>query len=130
MSLKVVNAQTVYDSVVGQFKQDNIPLSNIVSSLSDSAHYMRGKHTGLETLLRSGVRQLLDIGGDICHTVHNIVKHFSKHFGNYVEQFDDDLHNDTKWSPDVKGYLKDICNIIGVKYLTPRQRVVHRWLSA
>ena len=130
LSLTTVNAKTVLQSVLDRLTADNISLDNLVSVLSDSAAYMRGSKGGFETLLRQQAPHLLDIGGDVCHHIHNIVRNFCKHFGGYVEKLDDDIHNDFKWSPDLKDYLREICCALDEKFLTPKQRVPHRWLSA
>ena len=47
ITLTTVNANTVFQALRTQLEQDEIPLTNIVSSLSDSAAYMRGRNTDL-----------------------------------------------------------------------------------
>nr|XP_047145782.1 uncharacterized protein LOC124818745 isoform X1 [Hydra vulgaris] len=90
---------------------------------------MRGKISGFETRLRKAVPHLLDIDGDICHHVHNVVKKFTSFFGKVVENLLDDIYIDFKYSPDLRTFLKKIYQITGVTYNTPKQRVCHRWLS-
>ena len=51
VSMTTVNAETVYKAVKEMFAIDDIPLTNIISCLSDSANYMRGKKSGFETRL-------------------------------------------------------------------------------
>jgi hypothetical protein len=58
----------------------------LVSMLSDTAAYMRGAKSGVETLLRKDNPNLLDVDGDVCHHMHNIVKKFCSHFNSIVEQ--------------------------------------------
>ena len=58
-----VNAQSVYGCVVSHFERDGIPMSNIISSLSDSAGYMRGSKSGFETLLKPKAPNMVNIGG-------------------------------------------------------------------
>lgn len=41
-----VNAETVYEAVKGSLISDDIPLTNLVLVLTDSAAYMRGWHQG------------------------------------------------------------------------------------
>ena len=129
VSMTTVNARTVYATVVDLFKKDNIPLDNLISSLSDSANYMRGKISGFETLLRKSAPHLLDVDGDVCHHVHNITKKFCSYFGHKLESLADDLHTDCKYSSDIKSYFEEICLLLGVRYRVPPQRVAHRWLS-
>ena len=124
-----VNAQSVYQIVTEALEKDGIPANNLVSTLSDSAGYMRGSKSGFETLLRVKLPHLLDIGGDTCHDIHNIVKNFCGHFGKYLESFLDDIHVDLKYSPDLENYLRDICSALEINFLKPRQRIAHRWLS-
>ncbi|KAK3764280.1 hypothetical protein RRG08_033362 [Elysia crispata] len=52
VELVVVNASTVHAAVVGKLKEDGIPLQNLISSLSDSAAYMRGTHNGYEAKIK------------------------------------------------------------------------------
>ncbi len=42
----------------------------------------------------------------------------------------ENLHNDLKWSPDIKAHLKKICAVLGIKCSFPVERVPHRWLSS
>ena len=69
-------------------------MSNIVSTLSDSAAYMRGKISGFETRLRQDVPGLLDIDGDTCHKVHNASKKLCQSFDWYVESMFTNIFND------------------------------------
>ncbi|XP_072175737.1 uncharacterized protein [Diadema setosum] len=88
VTLTVVSAETVFQTVLDILKNDNIPLDNIV----------RGKKSGFETRLRDVAPHLLNIDGDICHHTHNAVKNFGGFFNNHVEYLADDLY-DLKWSP-------------------------------
>ena len=44
----LVNAQTVYNAVICKLQEDDIPLENLMTILSDSAAYMRGKENGFQ----------------------------------------------------------------------------------
>ena len=81
--MSVVNASTVFEAVLGKFRQDEIPLSNLVV-LSDSAAYMRGSLNGFHAKLREVAPHILDIDGDVGYHVHNTVKKF-------VSIVDDDM---------------------------------------
>ena len=59
---------------------------------------MSGKHKRLEKLLRDKALHLLDIGGDVSHYFHDILKQFYKPFENFVEQLFNDIHWETKYS--------------------------------
>ena len=120
-SLTVVKATIIHSVIFDSLKKDNIPLDNLISNLSDSA--------GFETLLRSSAPHLLDIDGDTCHHIHNSVRKFCSHFQSHVEGLCDDLFQDTRFSPDIKSYLEQLCRFVGTHYLTPLERIAHRWLS-
>ena len=60
ISLIEVNAKSLLERICNCFIRDDIPFQNLVSDLSDSTNYMRGKRGGLEKLLRSKAPQLLD----------------------------------------------------------------------
>ncbi|XP_041456680.1 uncharacterized protein LOC121408975 isoform X2 [Lytechinus variegatus] len=130
LTLTIVSAKTITDSIVKLLKDDNIPLSNFISVLCDSANYMRGKKGGFETLLRQHhANHLLDIDGDVCHHIHNASRRFCSHFNNVVERLVDDLHTEFKFSTDLRQYLEEICNILQCSFHIPKQRGPHRWLS-
>ena len=129
VSMTVVNASTLFAKVKELLDMDDIPYSNLISNLSDSTNYMRGKLTGFETRLRELCPHLLDIDGDVCHHVHNVVRVFTKPFEHHVESLLDDIHTDSQWSPDLREALKETCFLMGIKYNTPKQRIPHRWLS-
>lgn len=124
-----VNAKTLSRFVLDALKADAIPLDNVVSNLSDSTNYMRGKKAGFETLLREKIEHLLDIDGDICHHAHNVTALFLKPFGKVVEKLCTDLHTDMLYSTDMRGYLVDLCEILSLPYHMPPGYVEHRWLS-
>ena len=102
------------------FIRDDIPFQNLVSDLSDSTNYMRGKRRGLEKLLRSKAPQLLDIDGDVCS-----LKQFCKPFECFVEKWIDGILWDKKYSTDILDSLKEICFILNVPFRKP-QRVSQR----
>ena len=51
VSLIEVNAKSLLECICNCFVRDDIPIDNLVSDLSDSTNYMRGKKGGLELLL-------------------------------------------------------------------------------
>lgn len=48
IEMTVVNVDTVHDAIIESFEEDNIHLQNLISILSDSAAYMRGRNNGFE----------------------------------------------------------------------------------
>ena len=131
IEMTTVNATTVHAAVTGRFAEDGIPLENLMSSLSDSAAYMRGCTNGYETKLREDAPHLLEIDGDICHHIHNITRQFSSQLDpeNTLACLLDDIHKDFVYSPDIKEHFFAICKILGLPPKQPKERVGHRWLS-
>ena len=43
-----VSAELLTDTILKAFSEDEIPLENLISDLSDSASYMRGEKSGIE----------------------------------------------------------------------------------
>ncbi|KAK6171890.1 hypothetical protein SNE40_018313 [Patella caerulea] len=90
---------------------------------------MRGSKSGVEVRIREKAVQLLDIDGDSCHHIHNACKKFCAPFENWLEGLLCDLHNDFKWSSDLRDWLSDLCDILHVKFTMAQRYVSHRWLS-
>ena len=128
-SCTTVNAAILMTEISNLFQSDEIPWENLISDLSDSAAYMRGKKSGLEKRLRDKAPHLLDIDGDLCHHHHNAVKKFCDPFCKYIEKLWGDLHRDLVYSPDIKLVLKELCVILDIGFRTPPEHVPHRWLS-
>ena len=85
ISLTIVNAKVLKETLMSLLESDNIPLRNLISILCDSTNYMRGKRGGFETLVRNEASHLLDIDGDMCHHIHNASKVFCKYFDGIIE---------------------------------------------
>ena len=128
-SFKTVNAINLTNFVFNSFKEDGIPYDKLISNLSDSTNYMRGKKGGFETLLRNRISHLLDVDGDVCHHAHNAAGKFLKPFGRVIEKLCTDLHTECKFSTDIRGYLVELCEILEIPYHMPPSYTEHRWLS-
>ena len=63
IQLVYVNAKSVLDAVLQAFERDEIPLTNLISTLYGNA-YMSGKTSGVETLLTVQAPHMLDIGSE------------------------------------------------------------------
>ena len=123
------DAESLASIIVDQLKEDEIPMQNLVADLSDSASAMRGKKSGVEKRLRDVAPHMLSIGGDTCHDMHRCCKTFAVKFEKHVEKFIGDVHNDVKYSVDIKQFLSDLCLITGESFHKPPERTDHRWLS-
>ncbi|XP_035828664.1 uncharacterized protein LOC118478686 [Aplysia californica] len=129
--MTVVNADTVYSAVINKFKDDDICLTNIVSVLSDSAAYMRGSKNGFQAKLKESVPEILDIDGDVCHHLHNIVKTFMTHLDpeNYTAKLLGDIHRDFSLSADLRDDICQISSLLEKPPLLPIEFAGHRWMS-
>lgn len=47
----------------------------------------------------------------------------------HLESLCADIHNDFQWSPDLRGALMGICEVVGIKYTMPQNYISFRWLS-
>ena len=125
-----VDAKSLYSALVKLFDDYSLPWGNLVSILMDSCAVMRGSKNGLEKLIKDNkAPHLLDIDGDICHHVHNACKKFCAPFEHWVEGLFADLHNDMKWSADMKESFSEVCELLNLKFTMPERFVSHRWLS-
>ena len=87
-----------------------LPWGNVIAILMDSASVMRGSKNGLEKKIRESVApHLVDIDGDSCHHMHNIVKKLVHPHGYYLESLFLNIYNDFKLSPDAMDLLKSTC---------------------
>ena len=126
----LVNSLTFLHKTDSLFKRNGIPWENLISDLSDTTNYMRGKKSGFETKLCEKAPTMLDIGGNTWHVIHSATKRFGDPFLGFVEKVLDDLNVDIKFSSDIKDYLQEIFFMLSLSYLTPPQCRSHQWLSA
>ena len=48
-SFTIVNANNLFDYVINSLRENEIPIANLISNLSNSTNYMRGKIAGFES---------------------------------------------------------------------------------
>lgn len=128
-SVENVNSDSIFEGIVKIIEGNNIPWHNLISVLFDSCNVKSGKKAGVEVKLREKCPHLLDIDGDSCHHTHNAAKQFCKPFNNHLESLFSDVHNDFKWSPDLRAALMDICEALHLQFTMPENYVSFRWLS-
>lgn len=131
IEMVVVNANTVFEAVRDRFIHDEIPFTNLISVLSDSAAYMRGSLNGFHAKLRQIAPHVLDIDGDVCHHIHNSVQKFISilDVGGVHVKLLDDIYNDFDFSVDLRDDLKELCKLLGQSEKVPLERAGHRWMS-
>jgi hypothetical protein len=47
----------------------------------------------------------------------------------WVEGLFGQIHTDHKWSVDLRQYLGEICQLLGMRFSVPEKFISHRWLS-
>ena len=123
------DAASLLEELKNMFAKNNLPWENLLAMLMDSAAPMRGKKTGLEVRVRELAPHLLDVDGDSCHHIHNVVKNFTKHFDRFLENLFRDIYTDFKHSADSLDCLKDIAFHMGLTFRKPSNYIAARWLS-
>lgn len=123
-------SENLYVALKNMIEVRSIPWLNLLAMLSDSASAMRGEIDGLEVKLRSTVApHLLDVDGESCHHMHNIVKKFVSHFEHFLENLFRDISTEFKFSADNLSYLKEFAFHLGIKFRKPDNFIMARWLS-
>ena len=123
-------SENLYEETVHLFKKNEIPFNMILAMLADSASTMRGKVSGLEVKMRKNVApQLLDIDGESCHHVQNIVKKLTSTFDYYLENLYRDVSTEFRFSPDSIEILQSITHHLGLTFRKPVNYIACRGLS-
>ena len=120
--VKSATAESVYQAVTYTLEKDIIPLENLVSVLSDS-------RSDIEVVFRERIPHLLNIGGETCHDIHDIVKEFCGHFDSHLEDLHEDILVDMEYSPEFENYLMDICAALEINFEKLQQRQGDKCLS-
>ena len=77
LSVPTVNAQNLFKEPTGLCLDLHIPLEHLLMMFMDLVQIMRGHKSGLETRIKEVAPHLVDIDGNTCHHIHNIVKKFT-----------------------------------------------------
>ena len=126
----VVESEILFNEMKSMFHRLKLPWENLLAILMDSASVERGCKSGLEKRIGDSVApQLLDIDGDSCHHMHNIVKKFVQPFDSFLENLFRDIFRDFNLSADLLKRLKELCYHMGLSFRVPSNYVCTRWLS-
>lgn len=116
----VVSGEILFEGMKSLFERRKLSWINLLAILMDTCSVLRGSKSGLEKRLRdSVVTHLLDIDGDICHHIHNIVKKFMTTLDNLLEKLFQDIFGDFHLSSDLLQELKEICYYLGLTVRVP-----------
>ena len=81
----------------------------LIALLADSANTMQGEVSGIKTLIRTrDASHLLDIDGESCHHMHNVVKKVTSFFNYYLENLFRDISNEFKYCVDSLFILEEV----------------------
>ena len=119
-----VDAASVFEKIKALFPKYDLPWENLL--LMDSASSMREEKYVLELRIRELAPHLLDIDGDSCHHMHNIVKNFTLHFGSFLERLLRNLYTDFKHSTNSLESLKDITFHLNLTFRKPSNNIAAR----
>ena len=123
-------SNNIFAAVKDLFDKKGLSWEKLLAVLADSASTMRGKISGVETLIRQNVApHLLDIDGESCHHMHNIVKKITSFFDYFLENLFRDVSNEFKFSPDALDLLKQLTFHMSHNFRKPQNYVACRWLS-
>lgn len=127
LKLKGRKAIQYYKAIESLFHKNNIPSDNLVSVMMDSCSTMRGRISGLETLIRKRLApNLIDADGDTCHTVNNAAEKFVAAFEDKLQIFARAVHTDIKQS--VNDEFAELCMILNIDFVKPLRVLDHRFL--
>ena len=129
ISVPTVDSEHLFDELKKLFTRLGIDWQNLMAILSDSASVMHGVKSGLEARVREIAPHLIDIDGESCHHMHNIVKNFTKHLNSTLQKLFREIYRDFKLSAHSVDYLKEICFHLGLTFFKAVSYINCRWLS-
>ena len=118
ISLIEANAKSLL-GICNCYKRDDISFQNLLSDLSDSTNYIKGKEEGLKNSYKAKLCKVWSLMATFCYHIHKTIKQFCKRFECFVEKWIDDIHWDKKYSTDILDLLKEICFILNVPFRKP-----------
>ena len=111
-------SENLFSALKDLFEKHDLPWSNLLSVLSDSASTMRGAVNGAEVWCVVAPN-LLDIYSESCHYMYNAVKKFASFFEYFLENLFRDVSNEFQYSADSADLLKEICFHLGLRFYKP-----------
>lgn len=84
------SAETLYAAVKDLFRENKIPLRNVIGFAADNCATMMGKQSGFQTLLKSDLPNVFVLGC-VCHSFALCANHASKQLPSWLETFVKDV---------------------------------------
>ena len=97
-TVRILNtrAETMFAALCEVFTDHGLQWDLLVSMLADNCNSMQGEYSGLVTKVKHVHPNLVDIGGDTIHMIHNTVKKITEPFGGWLESLFNDLYMEFK----------------------------------
>lgn len=110
--MNIADALTITHTLTDILQSYSLNWNQVVGILLDNCNVMRGKKSGVETLVRRENPSLLDISGDTVHMVSNAAKALLNPFQGFVEQFCSDVYYDIEKSPKQKEVFSEFQSLL------------------
>ncbi|XP_059364858.1 uncharacterized protein LOC132103782 [Carassius carassius] len=110
--MNIADALTITHTLTDILQSYSLNWNQVVGILLDNCNVMRGKKSGVETLIRRENPSLLDISGDTVHMVSNAAKALLNPFQGFVEQFCSDVYYDIEKSPKQKEVFSEFQSLL------------------
>ncbi|XP_012522038.1 uncharacterized protein LOC105828318 [Monomorium pharaonis] len=128
IEIKNASAQSLYDTIVNFFKENNIPYKlNMIAFAADGAHAMMGRNHSLKTLL-TDIPNLFVIKC-VYHSLALCVSHACASLPNYLEKFVRNIYTYMQYSFKRQSQFKDFQVFLNLKPHKLLQPAQTRWLS-
>ena len=117
--VNIATAANIFAAVSDILKERGLKWEQTVSCLFDNCNVMRGIKGGVETLARQANQNLLDIGGETVHLVHNAASHFfavmEKEFLPLQALASDLFYDIEDSSPKASSLFQEVQRLLGTK---------------
>ncbi|XP_052420177.1 uncharacterized protein LOC127964065 isoform X2 [Carassius gibelio] len=127
--LNIADALTITNTLKDILQSYSLNWNQVVGILLDNCSVMRGKKSGVETLVRRENPSLLDVSGDTVHMVSNAAKALLNPFQGFVEQFCSDVYYDIEKSPKQKEVFSEFQSLLHLENKSLIRPISSRFLQ-
>ncbi|KAL0149902.1 hypothetical protein M9458_054796 [Cirrhinus mrigala] len=127
--LNIADALTITKTLTDILQSYSLNWNQVVGILLDNCSVMRGKKSGVETLVRRENPSLLDVSGDTVHMVSNAAKALLNPFQGFVEQFCSDVYYDIEKSPKQKEVFSEFQSLLHLENKSLIRPISSRFLQ-
>ncbi|KAI2646289.1 Mitogen-activated protein kinase kinase 3 [Labeo rohita] len=127
--LNIADPLTITKTLTDILQSYSLNWNQVVGILLDNCSVMRGKKSGVETLVRRENPSLLDVSGDTVHMVSNAAKALLNPFQGFVEQFCSDVYYDIEKSPKQKEVFSEFQSLLHLENKSLIRPISSRFLQ-